>query len=206
MGVTRGFLGRSRAPRDDGCRRASTTPARTWPVLTAEATPILDLDYVVVLARPARSNVSTRWSWDEIHRLAPSTYDGDIHCVTTWSKLGMHFVGVSVDTLLEVAGVRPEATHVLAWSHTAVHHQPAAGRRDRRQGLGGLGGRRPAPGPPARRAGPAPGARSSTSGRAPSGSPACGCSTMTSPASGRCAATTIAATPGSSSATRVTDR
>ena len=39
---TRGFMGRGNAARDVGCRRASTTPATSWPVLTAEVTPDLD--------------------------------------------------------------------------------------------------------------------------------------------------------------------
>jgi len=65
-----------------------------------------------LVARP------TTWSWAEIHALPPSTYDGDIHCVTTWSKLGVTFSGVSVDTLLAAAEPDPTATHVLAFSHT----------------------------------------------------------------------------------------
>ena len=38
--------------------------------------------------------------------------------MTTWSKLGMTFTGVSVDTLLEAAARPLPATHVLAFSHT----------------------------------------------------------------------------------------
>jgi len=38
--------------------------------------------------------------------------------VTTWSKLGVSFSGVSVDNLLATAGVQPGATHVLAFSHS----------------------------------------------------------------------------------------
>ena len=38
--------------------------------------------------------------------------------MTTWSKLGVTFAGVSVDTLLDAAGPLPTATHVLAFSHT----------------------------------------------------------------------------------------
>jgi DMSO/TMAO reductase YedYZ molybdopterin-dependent catalytic subunit len=53
-----------------------------------------------------------------MHALPPSTYEGAIHCVTTWSKFGMTFSGVSVDTLLDIAGPEPGATHVLAFSHT----------------------------------------------------------------------------------------
>jgi DMSO/TMAO reductase YedYZ molybdopterin-dependent catalytic subunit len=60
----------------------------------------------------------TSWTWDEIHALPPSTYLGDIHCVTTWSKLDMVFSGVSVDDLLATTGPLPAATHVMAFSHT----------------------------------------------------------------------------------------
>jgi DMSO/TMAO reductase YedYZ molybdopterin-dependent catalytic subunit len=60
----------------------------------------------------------TTWTWDEIRALPGSTYEGDIHCVTTWSKLGVSFAGVSVDTLFATARPQPAATHVLARSHT----------------------------------------------------------------------------------------
>lgn len=60
----------------------------------------------------------TSWSWQEIHALTGSTYLGDIHCVTTWSKLDITFRGVSVDTLFEVAMPMPEARYVMAHSST----------------------------------------------------------------------------------------
>ena len=60
----------------------------------------------------------TTWSWREIHALPGSTYFGDIHCVTTWSKLDTSFTGVSVDTLLAVARPRAEAAYVMAHSTT----------------------------------------------------------------------------------------
>jgi DMSO/TMAO reductase YedYZ molybdopterin-dependent catalytic subunit len=58
------------------------------------------------------------WTWDEIQALPGSTYNGAIHCVTTWSKFGMTFTGVSVDTLLAAAGPLPSASFVMAHSHT----------------------------------------------------------------------------------------
>ena len=89
----------------------------SWPVLTAEVSPrlraqdwTLRIDGLVDQART--------WTWDEIHKLPASTYRGDIHCVTTWSKLGTSFGGVSLDDLFAEVGVRPEATHVIAWSVT----------------------------------------------------------------------------------------
>ena len=116
--LTRGFLGRGRAERDPRLppgqydtgtavagaqRRGHAGPRRpaSW-TFTVDG----------LVERP------TTWTWDEIHALPESQYAGDIHCVTTWSKLGMVFTGVSVDTLLAAAGPLPTATHVLARSHT----------------------------------------------------------------------------------------
>jgi DMSO/TMAO reductase YedYZ molybdopterin-dependent catalytic subunit len=110
-------LGRGRAARDPRLPPGQYDTGDEWPVLTAEVTPRLATDtwtFTVegLVAQP------TTWSWAEIHALPPSTYDGDIHCVTTWSKLGVTFSGVSVDTLLAAAEPDPTATHVLAFSHT----------------------------------------------------------------------------------------
>ena len=88
-----------------------------WPVLTAEPTPKLDTaTWTFRLEGLVQRPVSL--TWDEVHALPASAYEGDIHCVTTWSKLGMRFAGVSVDSLLAVAVPLEEATHVLAFSHT----------------------------------------------------------------------------------------
>jgi DMSO/TMAO reductase YedYZ molybdopterin-dependent catalytic subunit len=114
-GPTRGFFGKRRG--SDRLPPGQYDVGNTWPVLTAEVTPKLDtatwsFDVEGLVERPVS------WTWDEIRALPGSTYDGDIHCVTTWSKLGVTFAGVSVDTLLAAAGPRPEATYVLAHSHT----------------------------------------------------------------------------------------
>jgi DMSO/TMAO reductase YedYZ molybdopterin-dependent catalytic subunit len=86
-------------------------------VLTAEVTPRLDLEQWTFRV-DGLVTTPKEWSWAEVEALPPSTYEGDIHCVTTWSKLGTSFSGVSLDTLLEPTGVLPTATHVLAWSST----------------------------------------------------------------------------------------
>ena len=90
---------------------------RTWPVLTAEATPKLNTDNWTFTVEGLVANPTT-WTWEQIQALPGSTYNGDIHCVTMWSKLGMVFTGVSVDTLLEAAQSLPAATYVVACSHT----------------------------------------------------------------------------------------
>ena len=113
---TRGFKGR-RACRDPRLPPGQYDTGRAWPVLTAEATPRIDTSTWTFRVEGLVADPTT-WTWEQIHALSGSTYNGDIHCVTTWSKLGMTFTGVSVDTLLEVARPLPTATHVLAWSHT----------------------------------------------------------------------------------------
>lgn len=112
---TRGFTGRR--ARDPRLPPGQYDTGNTWPVLTAEATPKLDTATWTFTIEGLVATPTT-WSWDQIHALPGSTYSGDIHCVTTWSKLGVSFAGVSVDTLLAAAGPLPQAAYVVAWSHT----------------------------------------------------------------------------------------
>ena len=58
------------------------------------------------------------WTWGELHEVPSSEFRGDIHCVTTWSKLDTSFAGVSLDVLFEVAKPAAGASHVLATSTT----------------------------------------------------------------------------------------
>ncbi len=115
-GFTRGFLGRGKE-RDPRLPPGQYDAGKSWPVLTAEARPKLEpanwtfgIDGLV--------EHPTTWTWDEAHALPASTYQGAIHCVTTWSKFDMTWSGVSVDTFLAAAGPLPQATHVMATSHT----------------------------------------------------------------------------------------
>src|SRR4051794_36949575 len=117
MPVTRGFTGRPREPRDDRLPPGQYDTGSQWPVLNAEVTPDLAVDGWTFTIN-GLVHQETTWTWDEIHALPASVYSGAIHCVTTWSKFGMRFTGVSVDTLLEAAGPLATASHVLAFSHT----------------------------------------------------------------------------------------
>ena len=114
---TRGFTGRARAARDPRLPPGQYDTGRTWPVLTAEATPRLSTDTWTftldgLVEQPAQ------WTWSQLQALPHSTYEGAIHCVTTWSKFDMVWTGVSVDVLLEAARPLPSARFVLARSHT----------------------------------------------------------------------------------------
>jgi DMSO/TMAO reductase YedYZ molybdopterin-dependent catalytic subunit len=114
---TRGFLGRGKAARDSRLPPGQYDAGDQWPVLNAEVTPQLDLESWSFSVEGLVAHPTT-WTWGEIHALPESAYSGDIHCVTTWSKLGVHFGGVSVDALLGIAGLEPAATHVMAFTHT----------------------------------------------------------------------------------------
>ena len=115
--ITRGFTGRSRGSGDASLPPGQYDTGRNWPVLTAEATPRLDTA-TWTFAIEGLVERPTTWTWDELQALPHSTYEGAIHCVTTWSKFGMTFVGVSVDTLLDAAGPLADAAFLLAFSHT----------------------------------------------------------------------------------------
>jgi DMSO/TMAO reductase YedYZ molybdopterin-dependent catalytic subunit len=114
---TRGFAGRGKAARDSRLPPGQYDIGTGWPVLTAEVTPNLDTS-VWTFTVDGLVQRDMTWTWDEIHGLPASSYSGDIHCVTTWSKLGVTFAGVSVDTLLGAAAPSPGASHVMARSHT----------------------------------------------------------------------------------------
>jgi DMSO/TMAO reductase YedYZ molybdopterin-dependent catalytic subunit len=114
--VTRGFVGKRRGS-DVRLPPGQYDTGRDWPVLTAEATPRVDPDRWKVTVNGLVDNPTT-WTWQELHLLPASGYEGDIHCVTTWSKLGTSFGGISVDTLLDIAGPQPTGSHVLVTSKT----------------------------------------------------------------------------------------
>ena len=115
--ATRGFLGRRHSERDPRLPPGQYDAGQDFPVLTAEVTPTLDPKAWTMSVDGLVGSPRT-WTWDELQRLPGSEYRGDIHCVTTWSKLGTAFGGVSVDVLLDAAGPLPQATHVLVTSTT----------------------------------------------------------------------------------------
>jgi len=54
-----------------------------------------------------------RLTWDEFRALPRKPVVTDIHCVTRWSKLDTHWEGVAIQTILELAQVRPAARFVV---------------------------------------------------------------------------------------------
>jgi DMSO/TMAO reductase YedYZ molybdopterin-dependent catalytic subunit len=85
-----------------------------FPVLSAGPTPEPDLADWRFTLEDGRSPLG-EWSWAAFNALPQSELTVDIHCVTTWSKFDTNWHGVSIDTLLEAAGLtEPPASFVLA--------------------------------------------------------------------------------------------
>src|SRR4051794_31840432 len=210
--ISRGFSGRRR-DREEVAKRLppGQYDEHGFPVLTAGPTPRIEHDEWRFRIDGMVANPS-EWTREQFDALPFETVPCDIHCVTKWSKLGTSFGGVSVDALLEPA--EPLGAYATAYSHggyttnlpvedltdgkawVVIEHEGEPLPREH-------GGPAPAVGPPPRErpgtppttraspflastAGP-PGCscRTSTSGRAPSGSPGSGSWTTTSRASGR---------------------
>lgn len=88
-----------------------------WPVLHVGTAPEVDANKWTLRVAGAVAT-PTAWSLSDLKDLPEATYEGPIHCVTRWTKFGLRFTEVSLDTLLDVVGVNPASSHVLAQAAT----------------------------------------------------------------------------------------
>jgi DMSO/TMAO reductase YedYZ molybdopterin-dependent catalytic subunit len=109
----RGFEGRRSKQPAGGLIPPGQHLVDDFPVLSAGPTPEPDLDSWDFTIIDETDSVAARWTWDEIRALPSETPTVDIHCVTSWSKLGTSWEGVSIDTLLE--DVDTSAEYALAF-------------------------------------------------------------------------------------------
>jgi DMSO/TMAO reductase YedYZ molybdopterin-dependent catalytic subunit len=85
---------------------------KKWPVLHYGLVPTVDLaTWMFTVDGLVERPFVLRY--DELLALPRSTTRCDIHCVTTWSRFDNSFGGVAVQSLLQRAGVRPEARYCL---------------------------------------------------------------------------------------------
>jgi DMSO/TMAO reductase YedYZ molybdopterin-dependent catalytic subunit len=114
--TTRGFFGRR--PSQEAAQRLPPGQYQThdFPVLSMGPTPHVDLA-TWELTLSDRSKPLATWSWAEFEALPRTTWRGDIHCVTKWSKFDTVWEGVTIDDVLAAAGIEPPAGHLLAESH-----------------------------------------------------------------------------------------
>lgn len=115
--ATRGFVGRRRPEPAGALPPGQYDVGRDFPVLTAEATPVVRPEQWSLTIDGLVADERT-WTWQDLHRLPPSEFRGDIHCVTTWSKFDTSFGGASLDGLLDAVEPLPTATHVFVTSES----------------------------------------------------------------------------------------
>jgi DMSO/TMAO reductase YedYZ molybdopterin-dependent catalytic subunit len=113
--ISRGF--RRRQPQADLGARVPPGQHLThdFPVLSAGPTPETKLSEWTFALEDGASPLAT-WTWEEFNALPQTDVRVDIHCVTTWSKLDTHWRGVTIDDLLEAAGLS-EAPQDFAMIH-----------------------------------------------------------------------------------------
>ena len=111
--VNRGFKGR-RTQAGAGLIPPGQYLVDDFPVLTAGPTPFAPLDTWDFTIVDEAGVQAARWTWGQFRALPAEDVTVDIHCVTKWSKLGTHWRGVSVDTLMEK--VETSAEYLVAFS------------------------------------------------------------------------------------------
>jgi len=101
--ISRGFLGRRRSGGDPSRVPPGQHVTKGFPVLSAGPTPHTPLpDWSFRIDGAVKEPSS--WRWEEFLALPAEQITVDIHCVTKWTKLDTAWHGVSVDTLLDLAG------------------------------------------------------------------------------------------------------
>ena len=127
MGLfTPGFTGRRRGT--DPNLPPGQYLTEGFPVLSAGPTPRIGKDEWEFTVTSETGDVR-RWSWDEFLALPQEDVTVDIHCVTSWSKLGTAWRGVALDTLLDA--VQTDAEFTMAHSYGGyTTNVPVADLRD----------------------------------------------------------------------------
>jgi DMSO/TMAO reductase YedYZ molybdopterin-dependent catalytic subunit len=89
------------------------SPTVKWPILSLGPTPRISTDNWLLSIDGAVEEPQVL-DWPAFTAQATTVWEGDVHCVTRWSKFDMSWRGASVADLLARARPRPDATHLLA--------------------------------------------------------------------------------------------
>src|ERR1700752_2276112 len=101
---TRGFRGRG--ARSEFRRIPPGQPlTHEFPVLSSGPPPHTHLDDWSFAVRDEDDTEIASWRWEEFLALGTTEVTVDIHCVTHWSKSDTLWRGVTVDRILEAAGL-----------------------------------------------------------------------------------------------------
>ncbi|MCM3566258.1 sulfite oxidase-like oxidoreductase [Hydrogenophaga intermedia] len=111
--VTKGFTGRGVDPETEERLPRGQHVTQGFPVLSATATPKIDLNNWKFQLKEGLRPIAS-WTWLEFNQLPRTVFNGDIHCVTSWSKFDTSWEGISIDDIFAAAGVGPLTPFVLA--------------------------------------------------------------------------------------------
>jgi DMSO/TMAO reductase YedYZ molybdopterin-dependent catalytic subunit len=92
------------------------TITKKWPVLDLGVQPDIDLNNWQLVIDGAVENPVTL-NWADFMALPQTTDISDFHCVTTWSKLNIHWKGVRLLDLAALAQPKDTATHILCYGY-----------------------------------------------------------------------------------------
>lgn len=85
--------------------------ATGFPVLTYGPTP--QVDRATWQFRVWGLAQEKTFSWDDFMAMPQSEFTADFHCVTTWSKLDVKWIGVKVTDFMKSIEVDPKAVHIM---------------------------------------------------------------------------------------------
>ncbi len=92
------------------------TLTQKWPVLDLGVRPNIPTnEWSLSVSGLVENQLS--WDWPAFMDLAQVEIETDIHCVTTWSRFGNTWRGVSAKTLLEAVKPKPQARFLIFHSH-----------------------------------------------------------------------------------------
>ena len=109
---------RNRGLSDDERRRVAPGQhvVSDFPVLHAGSVPYTspppDWDFTIT----GLVDTPVRWTYEELRSQPITRITCDIHCVTSWTKLGTVWEGIAVAPLLRGLGLKDTASHVVAHS------------------------------------------------------------------------------------------
>jgi DMSO/TMAO reductase YedYZ molybdopterin-dependent catalytic subunit len=82
-----------------------------FPVLTYGDTPQVDRDAWQFRVWGLAAQKTFRWA--DFMAMPQSSFTTDFHCVTTWSKLDVQWIGIKVTDFMQHVEVDPQAVHVM---------------------------------------------------------------------------------------------
>jgi DMSO/TMAO reductase YedYZ molybdopterin-dependent catalytic subunit len=92
------------------------TVTQKWPVLDLGYQPTIPLDKWQ-LNIDGEVNHPVRLKWDDFMALPQVEDTSDFHCVTTWSRLDVPWVGVRLVDLAALVDPKGSATHIMCYGY-----------------------------------------------------------------------------------------